>query len=303
MSPFRIVRVFCALLMILSVFPSRVHAAQAADAVVLGKDTPILQEPRALAKVLRTAQPGEAFEIIGRKSGKSQPQYIIDEKGDIWVKVRLSREDIGFIRNDLVSVAHEDFPSPRGTPNLFVNLRWTADGSINRELWVIQENWKSTRLIGEIDGQPIWGTHGEWFVCVVDSERPIKDPLMDRTLERIEKVSANGRTRTVLAAGTYPIVNENRNEVYFYRDFDEQGDPIAAGLFSVSLEGGNLRPIYLLPDRWKLWREDGDFFVEVPPPVLHAGTNRISLYAYEPHGVRVKITVTLDGQFVELRRD
>ena len=296
----RIAGAVCALLVLFGGLTGR---AQASDAVVLGRDTPILQEPRGSATVLKTARPGETFEVVGRKSGKSQPQYIIDEKGEIWVKVRLGAGDIGFVRNDLVSVAREEFPSPRGTPILFVNLRWMADGSIDRDLWVVQENWRSTRMIGEIDGHPIWASHGEWFIGQVDSQRPIKDPVMDRTLERIEKVAANGRTRTVLAAGTCPVVNEARNEIYFYRDFDEQGDPVAPGLFAVSLEGTNPHPIYLLPERWKLWREDGDFFEEVPPPVLQPGANRIALYAYEPHGVRVKITVTLDGQFMELRRD
>ena len=300
MPPYRIAWVVCALTLIWGGLSSR---ALASDAVVLGRDTPIMQEPRSSGKVLKTVHPGETLEIVVRKAGKAQPQYIIDEKGEVWVKVRVNSEDIGFIRNDLVSVAREEYPSPRGMPVLLVNLRNMADGTVNRELWVVQENWRSTRLIGEIDWHPIWASQGEWFICQVDSERPVKDPAMDRTIERIEKVTANGRTRLLLAAGTYPVVNESRNEIYFYRDVDEQGDLVPPGLFSVSLEGTNLRPIYLLPEKWKFWLEDGDFFVEVPPPVLHTPTNRISLYAYEPHGTRVRITVTLDGQFQELRRD
>ncbi len=299
MLRFRIAWAVCVLAFLWAAVPSRALASS--DAIVLGRDTPILQEPRATGKVLKTLQPGEPLDIVGRKPGK--PQYIIDEKGDIWLKVRASADDVGFVRTDLVSVAREEYPSPRGTPVLLVNLRSTADGSVNRELWVVQENWRGTRAIGEIDGHPVWSSQGEWFVCEVDSQRLVKDPAMDRTLERIEKVSANGRARTLLAAGTYPVVNEARNEVYFYRDVDEQGDLVPPGLFAVNLDGTNLHPIYLLPERWKFWREDGDFFVEVPPPVLHQSTNRISFYAYEPHGTRVRITVTLDGQFQELRRD
>jgi hypothetical protein len=298
MLPYRIAWVVCMLALAVGGLFSRVLAA---DAVVLGRDTPILQEPRSTGKVLKTVHPGESLELVGRKAGKAQPRYIIDEKGEIWVKVQVGADDVGFVRNDLVSVAREEYPSPRGTPILLVNLRSTADGTINRELWVVRENWRSTHLIGEIDGHPVWSSQGEWFVCEVDSERPVKDPAMDRTIERIEKIAANGRTRTLLATGTYPVLNEGRGEVYFYRDVDDRGDLVPPGLFAVSLDGTNLRPIYLLPERWKFWREDGDFFIEVPPPVLSA--NRIAFYAYEPHGTRVRITVTLDGQFQELRRD
>ena len=90
---------------------------------------------------------------------------------------------------------------------------------------------------------------------------------------------------------------------YFYRDVDDQGEPVPPGLFSVGVDGGGVRPIYLLPERYKFWKEDGDFFVQAPPPDLcTAATNRIMFYAFESLGSRVRFTVGLDGQFLELRR-
>jgi hypothetical protein len=157
--------------------------------------------------------------------------------------------------------------------------------------------------VATIEGRPVWASHGEWFICQVDSQRPIKDPLMDRTVERVEKFSADGRIRHVLGAGSYPVLNEARNEIYFYRDVDDQGEPVPPGLFAVSVDGGGVRPIYLLPERYKFWKEDGDFFVQAPPPILNAATNRIMFYAFESLGSRVRFTVSLDGQFLELRRD
>jgi hypothetical protein len=277
--------------------------AVALDALVLSRDAPIHETPHATSNVIKTARAGETYEFASRKSGKTQPLYLIDERGVVWVKIRLNGEGAGFVRNDLIAVSREEYRSPRGNPLLIVNLRVTADGSAERDLWLIQEGWRGTKLIGEIDGRPVWASHGEWFICQVDSNRPIKDQSVDRTLERIERHSADGRTRTLLAAGTYPVLNEARGEVYFYRDLDDQGDAVPPGLFAVNVDGGNLRPIYLLPERYKFWKEDGDFFVQVPAPVLHAGANRIALYAYEPHGTRVRITVSLEGQFLELRRD
>lgn len=277
--------------------------AIAADALVLGRDVPIHETPHASSSVIKTAHAGDTYEFASRKSGKNQPLYLIEERGTVWVKIRLNGEGAGFVRNDLIAVSREEYRSPRGNPLLIVNLRVTADGSVDRDLWVAQEGWKSTRLLGEIDGHPVWASHGEWFICQVDTNRPIKDPTVDRTLERIEKFSADGRTRTLLATGTYPVLHEARGEVYFYRDLDGQGDAVPPGLFVVNLDGSNPRPVYLLPERYKFWKEDGDFFVQVPPPVLHAAANRIALYAYESHGTRVRITVSLEGQFLELRRD
>jgi hypothetical protein len=254
-------------------------------------------------RVIKTARPGELYEIAGRKSGKSQPLYLIDERGNIWLKIRVSETVTGFVPNDLVAVSREEYPSPRGNPLLIVNLRVTGDGTGERDLWVVQEGWRSSRLLGEIEGHPVWASHGEWFICQVDSNRPIKDQSVDRNIERIEKFSADGRNRTILAAGSYPVLDETRGEVFFYRDVDEQGAAVPPGLFAVNVSGGNLHPVYLLPERYKFWKEDGDFFVQVPPPVLHPGSHRITLYAYEPHGTRVRITVSLEGQFLELRRD
>jgi hypothetical protein len=273
------------------------------DVLVLGRDTPIRQAPRGSGKVLKTARPGQTYEIASRKAGKIHPIYLLDEDGDLWVKVRIDEVAVGFVRNDLAAVGREEFRSPRGNSLLVVNQRVTADGSVDLDLWLVQEGWRSTRLLGSVEGRPIWASHGEWFISQMDSGQAVKDPLMDRTVERIEKFSADGRQRTLLASGTYPILNEARGDVYFYRDVDTHGEPVPPGLFSVSVEGGSPRPVYLLPERFKFWKEDGDFFVQAPPPVLHAAANRIVFYAFEPAGSRVRFTVGLDGQFLELRRE
>lgn len=278
-------------------------AAAAGDVLILSKDTPIRLTPQNSARALKTAQPGESYEILGRRSGRGQPHYISDERGDLWVRVKISEEEQGFVRTDLAAVAREEYRSPKGNPVLLVNLRPSLDGSVTRELWVIQENWRRTQMLGEIEGQPVWASHGEWFICQVDSERPIKNQAVDRNIELIERVAPNGRTRTVLAAGSNPTFHEARNEVFFYRDVDEHGDAVAPGLFVVSANGGSLRPVYMLSERYRFWKEDGDYFVQAPPPVLNASAGRIAFYAYELHGVRVRITVTLDGQFTEMRRD
>ncbi len=277
--------------------------AQAADALVLGRDVFIRQTPQISAKVIKTTRPGETYEITGRKPGKGQPLYIFDERGDLWVKVRVADEIQGFIRTDLVSVTREEFRSPRGDPLLLVNLRATPDGSIARELWLVQNDWQQTRRLGPIEGRPIWAGHGEWFICQVDSERPVKDPTVDRTIERIERFPADGRTRSLLATGSYPVLHEARGEVYFYRDVDEQGEAVPPGLFAVHVDGTNLRPVFLLPERSRFWKEDGDFFVQAPPPTLQASAHRISLRAYDRTGTRMRYTVTLEGQLVEQRPD
>jgi hypothetical protein len=167
----------------------------------------------------------------------------------------------------------------------------------------VQGDWQHTRWLSEIEGRPTWDSQGDWFIAQVDSELPVKDPVMERTLERVEKFSPDGRVRTVLAAGSYPTVNEARNEVYFYRDADETGEPVAPGLYVVGLDGGHPRPLYLLPERFRFWREDGDFFVQASPPLFQPGTPRIALFAFDPRGNRFRFTVSLDGQYVEQRRD
>lgn len=278
-------------------------AVEASGTLILGREVPILQLPAALAPVIKTARAGETYEVIGSKSGKGQPLYILDEKGNLWVKIRVSEDAQGFVRTDQVSVAREEFRSPRGNPLLIVNLRPTADGGVTRELWLVQEGWHRTRRLGPIDGRPVWASHGEWFLCQMDSERPVKDPNMERTIERIERFSADGRGRLLLAAGTYPILSEARGEVYFYRDVDEQGDLVPPGLFAVSVDGTNLHPVFLLPEQYRFWKEDGDFFVEAPSPVLHTLTNHIAFYAYDTRGSKARFTVTLDGRLVELRTD
>ncbi|MEK7221296.1 MAG: SH3 domain-containing protein, partial [candidate division NC10 bacterium] len=133
----------------------RAGEVQAVDALILGRDVLIRQMPQVSAKVIKTTRPGETYEVIGRKPGKGQPLYIFDERGDLWVKVRVSDEMYGFIRTDLVSVSREEFRSPRGNPLLIVNLRPTADGAVARELWLVQNDWQQTRRLGPIEGKPI----------------------------------------------------------------------------------------------------------------------------------------------------
>lgn len=288
------------LLVALGSFGGQAHAV---DALVLGRDVVIRQTPQTSAKVIKTTRPGETYEVIGRKTGKGTPLYVFDERGDLWVKVRVANQLEGFVRTDLVSVGREEYRSPRGDPLLIVNLRPTADGALARELWLVGDDWRQTRRLASIEGGPIWTSHGEWFVVQVDSDRPIKDPTVERTIERIEKFSADGRSHILLAAGSYPVLNEARGEVYFYRDVDEQGDAVPPGLYAVSLDGTNLRPIFPLPERHRFWKEDGDFFVQVPPPNLQAAANRITLRAFDRAGNRMRFTVTLDGQLVEQRPD
>jgi hypothetical protein len=271
----------------------------AADAVVLGRDVAVRRAPDIAARVIARVQPGEILEVNGRK-GKGQSLYL-DERGEVWMKIRL-KDDIGFVQTDLISVAREEYRSPKRDALLLINLRPTANGTTARELWLVEGNWQRTRRLAEIEGQPIWGSQAEWFLVQADSDVPVNDPLMERTVERIEKFSADGRTRTLLAAGTYPVVNEARGEVYFYRDVDEHGEPVPPGLFAVGLEGGTLRPVYLLPERFRFWKEDGDYFVQVPRPVLQPG-QRVTLYAFDRGGSRFRFTVALDGPFVEQRRD
>ncbi len=273
--------------------------AHAGDALVLGRDVNIRQAPQLSAKVIKATRPGETYEVVGRKPGKGQPLYIFDERGNLWMKVQVAEETYGFIRTDLVSVSREEFRSPRGNPLLIVNLRPTADGAITRELWLVQNDWQHTRRLAAIEGKPIWASNGEWFMCQVDSERPVKDPNVERSVEQIEKFSPDGRTRNVLAAGSYPVLYEARGEVYFYRDVDEQGEAVRPGLFAVNVDGTNLRPVFLLPEQDKFWKEDGDFYVQAPPPVLQASAGRISLQAFDRGGAKVRFTVTLDGQLVE----
>ncbi len=277
--------------------------AHAGNALVLGRDVKIRQAPGISAGVIKTTRPGETYEIVGHKTGKGQPLYSLDDQGDLWLKVRIGEEAYGFIRTDLVSVSREEFRSPLSDVVLIVNLRPTADGGVVRELWLIQNDWQHTRRLGLIEGKPVWASRGEWFICQVDSERPVRDPNIERNIEIIEKFSADGRTRTLLAAGSYPLLDEGRDEVYFYRDVGEQGEAVRPGLFAVKVDGTNLRPVFLLPERYKFWKEDGDFYVQAPPPILQASTGRISLRAYDRSGARTRFTVTLDGQLVEQKPD
>jgi len=277
--------------------------ALAVDALILARDVLIRQSPEASSKVIQRAHPGETYEVIGRKSGKGQILYSFDDRGDLWVKIQVNKETTGFIRTDVVSVAREEFRSPQGNPLLIVNLRPMADGTITRDLWIVQEGWWNTRRLAEIEGRPIWASHGEWFICQVDSGRPVKDRAVDRTIEVVERFSADGRSRTFLGAGSYPLLHEARGEVYFYRDVDEHGEPVPSGLFTVNVDGTNLRPLYILPERYRFWKEDGDFFAQVPPPIFYGSANRISLFAFDAQGTKFRFTVNLDGHLLEFRRE
>ena len=272
-----------------------------ANALILGRDVHIRETPQISGKIVKTTQPGETYEVIGRKPGKGQPLYFFDERGTLWVKVRVGDEAQGFVRTDLVSVAHEEYPSPLGNPVLIVNLRPTIDGAIQRDLWVVQKDWRTTRRLALMEGKPVWASNGEWFISQVDSERPVKDPNVERTVEQIEKFSADGRNRTLLAIGSYPVVFEARGEVYFYRDVGEQGEAVPPGLFAVNVDGTNLHPVFLLPERFRFWKEDGDFYVQAPPPILNTSANRISVRAFDTRGTKIRFTVTLDGQLIEQR--
>ena len=293
---------FLPVAVLLAVFLPALRAF-AVDALILGRDVHIRETPQVSGKIIKTTQPGETYEVTGRKPGKGQPLYIFDERGTLWVKVRVGDDIQGFVRTDLVSVAHEEYPSPRGDTLLIVNLRSTIDGAIQRDLWLVQKDWRSTRRLALIEGKPIWASHGEWFICQVDSERPIKDPNVERTVEQVEKFSADGRVHTLLAIGSYPVLYEARGEVYFYHDVGEQGEAVPPGLFAVNVDGNTLRPVFLLPERFRFWKEDGDFYVQAPPPILHISTGRISLRAFDWRGVKIRFTVTLDGQLVEQRPD
>jgi hypothetical protein len=289
--------------LVLSVLCGWPRSTQAVDALILAKGTQIRQRPQTSGKVIRVADAGEILEVPARRAGRTQPVYFLDEGGYVWVKVQAGKEEAGFVRTDLAAVTREKYPAPRGNLLLIVNLRPTGDGGVSRELWLAQGDWEWTRRVATIEWQPVWASHGEWFICQIDSDRPIRDPAMDRMVERIEKFSADGRPRQTLATGSYPILNEARGEVYFYRDVDDRGEAVPPGLFAVGVNGGPLRPVHLLPERYKFWKEDGDFFVQATPPVLQAATNRILFYAFDPLGGRVRFTVSAEGQFLELRRE
>jgi hypothetical protein len=275
----------------------------AGEVLVLGRDVQIRQRPSTASRSVGIAQPGDFFDIAGRKGGRGASSYFLDEQGDVWIKVQGAGDSTGFIRTDLVAINREEFRSPRGNPFLIVNLRPTGTGSSLRDLWLIDGNWESTRRLGSVEGKPIWASTGEWFIWQTDSDRPLKDPNVERVVELIEKFRPETNTQTTLAAGSHPVLNEAKGEVYFYRDVDEQGDAVPPGLFAVSVEGLNLHPVFLLPEKHSFWKEDGDFFVQAPPPVLQAGTGRITLRAFDRAGHRVRFTVTLEGQMIERKPD
>jgi len=275
----------------------------AGEALVLARDVQIRLRPSTASRSLGTAQPGDFFDVGTRKGGRGGSSYFLDERGDVWVKVQGSGENTGFIRTDLVAINHEDFRSPRGNPLLLVNVRPTGTGEPARDLWLVEKDWEATHRLGPIVGNPIWVSSGDWFLFQKDSDRLVKDPNLDRTVELIEKVSADAKTQTTLAAGSYPVLDESRGEVYFYRDVDEQGLPVPPGLFAVKVEGTNPRPVFLLPEKHGFWKEDGDFFVQAPPPTLQVSAGRIVLRAFDRGGHKVRFTVSLEGQLIERKAE
>lgn len=275
----------------------------AGDATVLARDVQIRLRPSTASRSVGTAQPGDIFGVGSLKAGRGGSSYFLDERGDVWVKVQGSGGGTGFIRTDLVSINHEDFRSPRGDPLLIVNVRPTGIGEPARDLWLVEKDWQGTHRLGPIVGKPIWASTGDWFLFQKDSDQPVKDPNLDRTVELIEKVSADGKTQTTLAAGSYPVLNESRGEVYFYHDVDEQGNPVPPGLFAVTVDGTNPHPVFLLPEKYSFWKEDGDFFVQAPPPTLQVPPGRIVLRAFDRGGHKVRFTISLEGQLIERKSD
>jgi hypothetical protein len=277
--------------------------AAAGDVLVLARSATLRLTPHITGKEIGAVQAGESHELARRASGKPA-RYVLDDQGILWLRIKVSDDLIGWVQTDQVSVAREEFRSPRGTPLLLVNIRTTADGETDRDLWLIPDDWRRARRLVGIEGRPIWSPSGDWFLCQVDTGQAVRDPLMERNVERIERFTADGRTRTVLATGTQPLLNPAKNEIYFYRDVDEHGDPVPAGLYAVSADGGHAsRPVFLLPERYRFWKENGDYFVQAPPPILQAAANRLLLFAYEKSGVLARYTVSLDGHFLELRRE
>lgn len=293
--------VACLLALVLASLPA--PGALASEVLVLGRAVPVRQAPHSSGRELRTLLAGETCELAGRRSGRGQPHYTLDSQGILWLRIRLSEDLRGYVAAEQVSVAREETRSPRGTPLLLVNLRATADGSVERDLWLVPEEWSQARPLGGVLGRPLWSATGDWFLGEMNSGKPIRDPLMERNMERLERISADGQTRIVLAAGSQPVVDEARGEVYFYRDVDERGEPTPPGLFAIQLDGRNLRPLYFLPERYRFWREEGDYFVQAPPPILKGGGRRLALFAYERGKVLVRFTLTLDGTLLDVRRE
>jgi hypothetical protein len=276
--------------------------AVAADVLVLQRTVSVRQRPHISSREVGTIRAGEVYEVATRPSGK-QPRYILDDEGYLWMRIRVSDELSAFVQTDQVSVAREEFLSPRGTPLLLVNIRATADGDTDRDLWLIQDNWRRTIRLARIEGRPAWAASGEWLLCQVESRQLVRDTTMERTVERIERFTADGRTRTFLAAGSQFLLDPTRNEIFFYRDVDDQGDLVPPGLFAVSPDGGPLRLVFSLPERYRFWKEDGDYYVQAPAPVLQQVPARLALFAYERNGTLARYTVTPDGHLVEIRRE
>ena len=59
----------------------------------------------------------------------------------------------------------------------------------------------------------------------------------------------------------------------------------------------------LIPPARLFWKEDGDFFVQAPSPILYTSANRIALFAFDRKGKMSRFTITLEGNLVELLTD
>ncbi len=161
-------------------------AAFPADVLTLRSTVSVRQRPHISSREMGTVRAGESYEVAARPSGK-QPRYILDDEGHLWMKIRVSDELAGFVQTDQVSVAREEFRSPRGNPLLLVNIRTTSDGDTDRDLWLIQDSWRSTARLASIEGRPIWAPSGEWFLCQVESRTVVRDNTMERMVERLER--------------------------------------------------------------------------------------------------------------------
>jgi len=219
------------------------------------------------------------------------------------VKVRVWRTtSTGSSAPDLVSVSREEFPLLAATrfdrqpaPH---GRRGHRPRTVDRP-----ERLPADPPTRAHRGKAYLASNGEWFICQVDSEHPVKDPNVERNIERIEKFSADGRTRALLAIGSYPVLYETRGEVYFYRDVDEQGEAVRPGLFAVKVDG--TQPAPRLPPAGPVQILEGGWrFLHCRPRAVSPGI----LPAASPCGVRrggarVRFTVTLEGQLVEQHPD
>lgn len=286
------------LLLALAAWLSLAAPAAARDAVVLARDVRVRQEARPSARVLATVQPGDRLEFAGVGPKRDLPLYAVDPTGDFWVRVRMRDGREGYVKNDVVAAVREEIRPRRGDHFLIVNLRQTGDGLTARDLWVIRKDWATTRYLGAIDGTPVWGASGDWFISQVDSGVQAGGDV-PRPVERIDRYSRDGRERRTLAVGFAVAVLEGEGKILFLNDVDAQGNPAPPSVNAVNLDGSTLEVIFELPDGMRFWKEEGDYFVHAPPPRLSADGHLVALVAYDREGVETHFVVTVDGQLIE----